>query len=400
MPWRTTCPMDERMKFIGEWLRHDESIALLCRRYGISRKTGYKLVARYQLAGVDGLTDRSRAPHHQPLAVAEEIEAAIVQARGRHPRWGPRKLRAWLQQQQAQHRWPAPSTIGELLHRQGLSVPRRRRLRSPRATEPLAAALGPNDVWSADFKGWFRTRDQQRCTPLTITDNASRFLLRCQAVAEPDEGHVRPLFEATFREYGVPTAMRTDNGPPFASVAVAGLSRLAVWWIKLGIRVERIRPGHPEENGRHERFHLTLDQETAQPPQATGRAQQRCFDRFRRLYNEERPHEALGQRPPASVYAPSPRSYPDRLPELHYAADSVVRRVRYNGDIKWQGHTVYVSHCLAGEPVGLEAHAEHCWRVCFGPVTLGWLSTRPAHHGTAARRRDTFTPVLLPMCPV
>jgi transposase InsO family protein len=392
--------MDERLKFIGEWLEHQEAMALLCRRYGISRKTGYKLVGRYQLAGVEGLVDRSRAPHHQPLAVAEAIEEGIVELRGRHPRWGPRKLRAWLEQHRPQHRWPAPSTIGAVLHRHGLTVPRQRRRRSPRPPARWGAALGPNDVWSADFKGWFRTRDGQRCNPLTMTDNASRFLLRCQAVAEPDEVHVRPLFEAAFREYGLPGAMRTDNGPPFASVAAAGLSRLAVWWIKLGIGVQRIRPGHPEDNGRHERFHLTLAEETAQPPQATARAQQRRFDRFRRVYNEERPHEALGQQPPASVYAPSPRPYPDRLPEVEYAADDVVRRVRYNGDIKWRGYHVYVSHCLAGEPIALEEQAEDCWRVWFGPVTLGWLTTRPSRDGAPARRRDASTPKLLPMCPV
>jgi hypothetical protein len=263
--------------------------------------------------------------------------------------------------------------------------------------------VAPNDVWSADFKGWFRTGDGARCLPFTLTDNASRFLLRCQAVAAADDAHVRPLFEAAFREYGLPRALRSDNGPPFASLAVAGLSRLAVWWIKLGIRPERIAPGHPEQNGRHERMHLTLAQETAQPPHATGRAQQRAFDCFRHLFNSERPHEALDQQPPATVYQPSPRPYPERVPELEYAGEDVIRRVRHNGEIKWRGTHLFVSECLAGELIGLTEVVDDCWRVRFGPVFLGWLDTRTAQHsprGPGARPQDSATHKLLPMCPV
>jgi putative transposase len=401
MPWRTICPMDERMQFIGEWLKHEEAMVLLCQRYAISRKTGYKLLARYAARGPEGLREQSRAPHHQALAVTAEVERAVVELRGEHPRWGPRKLRACLQRHAPGARWPAASTIGRLLRHHGLTIPRRLRRRCPPATQPFGLVQAPNDAWSADFKGWFCTQDGARCLPLTVTDNASRFLLRCQAVRRGDAAHVRPLFEAAFREYGVPRALRTDNGPPFASTGVGRLSPLGVWWIKLGIQRELIAPGHPEQNGRHERFHLTLAQETAQPPQANLRAQQQCFDRFRQVFNEQRPHEALGQRPPATVYTCSPRVYPERLPEVQYAADYVVRRVRYNGAIKWQGQQVYVNHCLQGEPVGLQEVAEDCWRLWFGPVPLGWLdSRRHPRREPSARRRHFSTPKLLPMCPV
>lgn len=403
MPWRTTWPMDERVGFIAECVKREESMTTLCRRYGISRKTGYKLLARYTVEGGPGLADRSRAPHHQALAMSAEVEQCLLTLRGRHPHWGPRKLHAWLARHEPAQPWPVPSTIGDLLQRHGLTIPRRRRPRCPPATAPLGAAVAPNDVWSADFKGWFRTRDGVRCNPFTLSDHVSRFLLRCQTVDAPDEPHVRPLFEAAFREYGLPGALRTDNGPPFASTGAAGLSRLAVWWIKLGIQPERITPGHPEQNGRHERMHLTLEQETAQPPQATGRAQQRRFDEFRHVFNYERPHEALGQRPPATVYSPSPRPYPERVPDPEYTADEMVRRVRHNGEIKWRGRSLFVSQCLAGELIGIEELIEDCWRVRFGPVVLGWFDTRSvprAQRPRGAHPHGPFTPKLLPMCPV
>lgn len=388
------------MQFIGEALKREESMAVLCQRYAISRKTGYRLLARYAVHGADALAAQSRARHQQALAVTAAVEGAVVELRGRHPRWGPRKLRAWLQRQVPGERWPAASTIGRLLRQHGLTIPRRVRRRCPPMTQPFGLVQAANDTWSADFKGWFCTQDGARCLPLTVTDNASRFLLRCHAVRVGDAAHVRPLFEATFREYGLPRALRTDNGPPFASTGAGRLSQLGVWWIKLDIQRELITPGHPEQNGRHERFHLTLAQETAQPPHATLRGQQQRFDRFRQEFNEQRPHEALGQRPPAAAYTPSPRAYPERLPEVQYAAAYEVRRVRYNGAIKWQGRQVYVNHCLQGEPVGLQEVAEDCWRLWFGPVPLGWLDARQPQRGPSARRRRFSTLKLLPMCPV
>ena len=290
MPWRTTCPMDQRVQFMAEWLKDEESRAVLCRRYGISRKTGYQLAARYASEAEGAFRARSRAPHQQALALAEPVETALLELRARHPRWGPRKLRAWLMAHQPTERWPAPSTIGALLHRHGVAIPRRRRTRIPPAP-PLAPEVEqPNDRWSADFKGWFVTGDGVRCQPFTLADYCSRFLLRCQIVAAGDAARVRPLFDAVFQEYGLPGAILTDNGPPFVTTGVGGLSRLAIWWLKLDIRPERIAPGQPQQNGRHERLHRTLKAEATTPPARTLADQQRGFDRFRCVYNEERPH--------------------------------------------------------------------------------------------------------------
>ena len=375
MPWRTACAMDQRTQFVAAWLQQEETVSALCRRFGISRKTGYKVLGRYAGEGPRGLMERSHAPHRQPQAVPEALQTAILRARAAHRTWGPRKLRAWLARRQPERAWPAASTIGALLQRHGLTVPHRRRQTAARSGG-VQASTAANTVWAVDFKGWFRTRDGQRCDPLTITDIYSRYLLRCQLVARPAEASVRPLFEATFREYGLPERIRSDNGPPFASIGAGGLSRLAVWWIRLGIRPERIAPGHPEQNGEHERMHRTLKAETTRPAAATPRAQQGVFDRFRRLYNGERPHEALGQVPPATWYTPSLRPYPDRLPPLEYPETAAVRRVRHNGEIKWHGGHVYLNKALAGELVGVDELADGQWRVCFGPVELGWLDAR------------------------
>lgn len=253
MPWKATCVMDERMQFVVACVAGEESMAELCRRFGISRKTGYKLLDRYEREGPVGLENRSRAPHHQPNAIGEAMQALLLNARGVHPTWGPRKLLAYLQRKHSRSDWPAPSTVGDLLRRHGLVVPRRRRRSRAATPTDLQTPSAANQLWCADFKGWFRTGYGRRCTPLTITDAHSRYLLRCQALGlRTHEVLVRPLFEATFREYGLPQAIRTDNGPPFASLGLAGLSVLSVWWIRLGIIVERIKPGHPEQNGRHE----------------------------------------------------------------------------------------------------------------------------------------------------
>jgi transposase InsO family protein len=384
--------MDERTQFIAACLLAEESMSALCRGFGISRKSGYKWLARYEAGGPPALVDRSHAPHRQPAAVPAGLARAILAGRAKHPQWGPRKLRAWLAQR-GDGPWPAPSTIGVLLHRAGLTVARRRRPRRPDPGVPTAAA-GANAVWAADFKGWFRTGDGRRCDPLTISDLYSRYLLRCQVVGAAQLELVQPLFEATFREYGLPHVIRTDNGPPFGGLGL--LSRLAVWWIRLGIRPERIAPGHPEQNAVHERMHRTLKAETAAPPQATLTAQQRAFDRFRREYNDERPHEALGQRPPATAYTGSPRCYPARLPEVEYPETFVVRRAHPNGDIKWRGHRVRTSEALAGQLVGVEAIADGQWRVWFGPVALGWLDARRPER----LHRQLITHKLLPISPV
>jgi transposase InsO family protein len=301
-----------------------------------------------------------------PNQTPEPIERQVLELRRAHMKWGPRKLKRILEQHQPRQAWPAASTIGAMIAREGLVVPRKRRRRVPPYTEPFAAADAPNRVWCADFKGWFRTGNGTRIDPLTISDAHSRYLLRCQAVEKTDTERVQAIFAAAFSEYGMPEAIRSDNGAPFASRALCGLSRLSVWWMKLGIQPERIEAGHPEQNGRHERMHRTLKQETAMPPERDRRAQQRAFDRFRREYNQLRPHEALAMQTPEQVYQPSPRAFPARLPEVEYPSIMQVRKVRPKGEIAWRGHDhVFLTEVLIGEHVGLLQLDDRYWRVYF-----------------------------------
>jgi putative transposase len=376
MPWKETRVEEERMKFVAECLdeQSDWTMSALCEAYGISRRTGYKWLDRYERLGMEGLKDESRAPKAHPNAVRAMNVEELLRVRRRHRTWGPRKIVAWLEREEPKRSWPATSTVGEILKRHGMVEPRRRRRRGVAQGTGLGEPRGPNEQWSADFKGWFRTRDGQRCDPLTISDGYSRFLLQCRVVERPDEEHVRAVFRSTFREYGLPLRIRTDNGPPFASVqALGGLTRLSAWWAKLGIALERIEPGKPQQNGRHERMHETLKQETARPPRANGRAQQRAFNDFWYVYNFERPHQALGDSPPAQSYEASARAYPEREPELEYPGYFEVRRVRRSGEIKWRGKFVYVSQALIGEPVGLEPLSDRHWCILFGPVPLALL---------------------------
>src|SRR5579864_2858906 len=303
MPWKASSVMEEKLRFI---FQHDagESMAELCRRFGISRETGYVWWRRYRQAGVAGLYELNRAAHRHANQTPEEIEQMILELRQAHMRWGPRKLKRILERDEPGRSWPASSTIGSMLKREGLVVARKKRFRTAPYTEPLAHADVANRVWCADFKGWFRTGDGARIDPLTISDAHSRYLLRCQAVAKTDTARVQAIFEAAFRQYGLPQPTRTDNGPPFATTAIAGLSRLAVWWMKPGIVAERIEAGQPQQNGRHERMHRTLQEEVATPAAADRRAQQRKLESFRQEYNEVRPHEALAMATPASLYEP------------------------------------------------------------------------------------------------
>src|SRR6266851_4160979 len=390
MPWKETCVVDEKMAFIGECLRGELPMTMLCARFGISRDTGYRLLKRYRAEGAAGLAARSRAPHHHGLAMAEEIATAIIALRGERPHWGPKKLRAVLRRRAPSGAWPAPSTIGDLLRREGLSEPRRRRRTAIPLSQPFQPVAAPNDLWCIDFKGWFRTADGVRCDPLTITDADSRFIIECRIVP-PTTAGVWPVVEQAFRELGLPRAMRSDNGPPFASTGAAGLTRLAVHWLKLGIQLERIEPGAPQQNGRHERMHGTLKDETSRPPAATAAEQQRRFDRFRNDFNDNRPHEALGQMPPTSRYRASPRPYPSKIEEPWYDAEHAVRRVRRNGEIKWGGDFVFLSEALIGEPVGIAETEPGDWLVRFAEVELGiidrktkklrrFMAGRPARH--------------------
>jgi len=391
MPWKESDVTEQRMAFIQEWKAGRWSKAALCRRHQISRQCGYRWLERYQQEGLAGLYDRSRAPQQHPNQVSEPMQKKILEARGAEPQYGAAKLQLMLRGQpqiERAGRVPAVSTIGEILRRQGLTVNRKRRSRVEPRSEPLAHANESNAVWCADFKGWFRTQDGSRCDPLTISDAYSRYLLRCQIVAVSDFESCRRLFEAAFREYGLPQALRTDNGPPFgAPVSSWGLSRLAVWWIKLGIRPERIAPGRPDQNGRHERMHRTLKQHTASPPAANRRAQQKVFDQFRCKYNEQRPHQALGQRVPASVYQPSTRSYPARLREVQYGAELVTRRVQ-SGEFCWKLERVFLSRVLDRETIGLEQIDERYWRVWFSFYDIGIFDAHEKRMVPPRRARD------------
>lgn len=391
MSWKETCPMNERVRFIGELLAEERSMSELCTLYGVSRKTGYKWLARYEAAGASGLEDRSHAPLQQALAVDAALVQRLVQARCQHPSWGPRKLLAWLHTRHPTLKWPAASTVGEILCRHGLVSPRKRTHKSPAHQGALIIPDAPNVLWCTDFKGQFRTGDARYCYPLTLTDAFSRYLLLCRGVLKPDAASVWRWFERAFQEHGLPLVIRSDNGPPFASKALAGLSHLSVWWIKLGIMPERIRPGCPQQNGRHERMHRTLKHETIRPAAASLCAQQRAFDRFVTEYNDERPHEALGQRPPNSMYRSSTRAYPRRVPHIEYPDSYTVRHVRYNGEVKWHGHLVYVSQVLPGEPVGFYQIDEHTWRVYFGMLQLGLLDTRTHCITTAPKQNAEAT---------
>jgi len=370
MSWMETRPVEERMKFVLAVEAGEEPFSLLCLRAGVSRKTGYKWFERWRTQGAAGLFDRSRAPSRRARAMDASVAAACLELRREHPSWGPVKVKDVLEKEQPGLIWPAASSIGALFDREGLTVKRRLRRRGPPSTTPFAGCASPNDLWCMDFKGWFRTGDGSRCDPFTLCDAASRYLLRCQVMDRCDADHVWPVLDAAFREFGLPLALRSDNGPPFASAGAGGLSRLSVKIIKAGVTPDRIEPGKPQQNGRLERFHLTLLRDAASPPAGTLGDQQKQFAAFRKTYNERRPHQALGSARPAEVYTPSTRRWDGVLREPHYHPDEQVRRVRSNGEIKWRGDLIYLNQALSGEWVGL-SEVEGGWSVRYAGVTLG-----------------------------
>jgi putative transposase len=382
MGWKETCAVDERMRFMMTVESQEEAFAAVCRRFGVSRKTGYKWLERYQAEGVVGLIERSRAPLNHPHAITEAVAERCLAVRRTHPTWGPVKVRAWLARHAPQTEWPAASTIGELFDREGLTVKRRLRRRSPPSSVPFGHCGAANDVWCMDFKGWFLTGDGTHCEPLTLSDAHSRYLLRCQVMGRNDADHVWAVLDAAFREFGLPKGLRSDNGAPFASRGAGGLSKLSVKVIKAGVLPERIAPGKPQQNGRLERLHLTLLQDTANPPARSLRQQMNRFEVFQQLYNEERPHEALGNDTPAEHYALSPRRWDGVLREPEYGGEHAVRRVRRNGEIRWQGSTVYITEALIGEPIGLMEDADGGWTAFYGPIVLGVIA-----HGSDHLRR-------------
>ena len=364
--------MDERARFIEDWLRGGSAnLAALCRLYSISRKTGYKWLERFRQGGLANLDDRSHAAHRQPRRIAGSLERRLIEARRKHPSWGPKKLRAWLELREPETSWPAASTIGEALKHAGLVQGRKRPRRlTDTGPAPLAEPEASNELWTIDYKGQFRTGDGRLCYPLTVVDGHSRFLLGVTAHGSTSYEEARDSLERLFRERGLPGRMRSDNGTPFASTGTARLSRMNVWWWKLGIVVERIEPGKPQQNGRHERMHRTLKAETTRPPASDRQRQQRLFDRFQREYNEERPHEALGQRPPATEYEESTREYPKRLLDPEYPGWWERRRVRHDGRVKFLGEKYFLSEALRGELVGLVEVEEDVWQIWFGPVEV------------------------------
>lgn len=377
MPWRETSPMSERLEFIREYETELFTMTELAAQYGISRKTGYKWLDRYDAEGEVGLLDHSRRPHDSPQATEADLVEALVAQRCRHPHWGARKLLAIVKRRQPDAAWPARSTVCDLLKARGLVAPPRTRRRSP---APMRSTLAPithaNEVWTTDFKGEFRTGDGVYCYPLTLRDGFSRFVLRCDGLHGYTYDATRRRFERAFADYGLPERMRSDNGGPFASTGLGGLSRLSVWWIRLGIVPERIALGHPEQNGSHEQFHAVLKRETARPPAANASAQQRRFRRFCAEYNDERPHEALQDRPPASCYQPSPRPFPSCLPPLDYPGHFEIRRVSPIGQVSWHGRLLFVSGALAGEDVAFEEVDDGFWTIRFASVVLGRFDER------------------------
>lgn len=376
MPWKRETPMDQRIKLISDWLSGEYSKTTLSKHAGVSRPTVDKWIARYEAEGASGLMERRRAPQHCPHRTSDVVVARLIAAKRQHLDWGPKKLMHYLSQRWPRTHWPAPSTAGEILRRQGLVSERRRRNKAPPYSRPFQDCEAPNQVWSADYKGQFKTGDGRWCYPLTLTDNDSRYLLVCQGLLHPRLQETQPWFEWAFREYGLPEAIRSDNGAPFASVGLGGLSALSVWWLKLGIMPERIQAGRPDQNGRHERMHRTLKAATLRPPARNLHQQQVVFNVFRCEFNTQRPHEALGMDTPSSRYRPAERHYPRRIPRVEYAGEFDVRTVRSNGEIKWQGQLMYVSEALIGEPVGLKETDNDRWALYFSRLHIGTLDAR------------------------
>lgn len=388
--------MEQRAAVVALMEHGRLAVQAVCELYGVSRKTAYKWRGRYQAAGLRGLEDRSRAPHTQPTALTSEERRAILALRTRYPQFGPKKLRHLLRLQAGPGRVPATSTIGLVLQRAG-RVPARRRHPARVAATPLRPPTGPNTTWAADYKGEFRLGDRSLCYPLTITDGFSRFLLRAHGQRGTQSTAARAVFESAFAEYGLPEAIRTDKGAPFCSHGPAGLTRLSVWWTKLGIRHERVACA--QQNGRHERMHRTLKAYVTRPPAATLAQQQDALERFRTFFNTTRPHEALAMQTPATVYRPSARPYDGRARSPDYPGHFECRRVRSKGQIIWRSTPIFISAALAGEPVGLEAIEDAAWRVTFGALLLGYVLDDELDLGLI-RPNSQRGRLVLPMSPV
>jgi putative transposase len=394
MPWKECHVVDERLRFIAR-LRDGEKMATLCAEFGISRKTGYKILDRYERCGLEALTDRSRRPYRQANQLPPLVEREIVRLKKDFPSWGAPKIRERLRSRVPGIRCPAISTLHAVLDRHGL-VARRRRRRYRAEGTALSRPTAPNDLGCADYKGEFMLANRRYCYPLTITDFATRYLIACDALSTTQEIYAFTAFERAFQDFGLPTALRTDNGVPFASPnALYGLSRLAVWWLRLGITLERIRPGHPEQNGRHERMHLTLKQEATKPAVGNVLQQQARFDAFQTCYNRERPHQALGMKVPGELYTPSPRPYRG-LPTLDYPFHDWTATVTNCGRICYKRRKVNLSQVFAGQEVGVRQVQERVWLVTFMHYDLGYFDDETCRLEPI---ENPFSPKVLPMCP-
>ncbi len=378
MPWIETEPMNEKVKFISSYLDNNYySFQELCQRFNISTKTGYKYVNRYEELGVEGLKERSRAPINPGNQMADWVSSCILDVKHQYPFWGGKKILNWLKQERKEVNWPAKSTIDELLKRKGLVRPAKRKRRVSPYKEPFVLCENPNDTWSIDYKGQFILGNKETCYPLAITDNFRRYLFAVEGMRRISGLSTQQILTNLFIEFGMPQAIRSDNGSPFASHGLAGLSSLSVWLLKLGITPERIRKGHPEENGRHERMHLTLKKETAMPPKKTQREQQKCFDRFKQMFNEERPHEGINFQRPTWLYRSSERQFPQKLRAIEYGAGfQETRKIRTNGTMKWKGKEIFVSETLIGERVGMKPFSEDEWLVHFTSMPIGLFSEK------------------------
>jgi transposase InsO family protein len=369
--------MDERLQFIADHQRGLYTMTELCERYGVSRKTVYKWLSRYHAEGALGLRERNHAPHHCPHRIDTELAALLLATRRSHPTWGPEKLVQYLAPRHPERKtWPAVSTVADLLKREGLVRSRRRRRRTVHPGVVPIHTARPNDLWTADFKGHFKTRDGLYCYPLTIADQHTRYLIGVQGLLSTKAVGARRVFERVFREHGLPNAIRTDNGVPFANTGLHGLTQLSVWWMRLGITHQRIHPASPQENGAHERMHRTLKAEATRPPKGNLAAQQRAFGAFRQEYNQERPHAALGGDPPASRYTYSSREYPERLPPLEYPGHFLVKRVTNAGTIRFRDRLLFLANALKQHHVGLEEADDGIWSLYLGAVLLGKIDER------------------------
>ena len=373
MPWKESRIVDQRLQFLSSYQKEEMSVSDLCREFGVSRPTGYRWINRYNEVGPEGLLDLSRKPHGCSHATSEATENAILALRSRYPSWGARKLKARLEKLDPSVEWPSASTFGNILGRAGLTSPTKKKRRTTPYSEPFSEVTAPNQLWCMDFKGNFNTGDGARCDPFTVTDAHSRYLIRCQIVSRMDFSQVRAICEAAMREYGMPARIRTDNGAPFSGTGLLGLSKLSLGWMKMGIVHERIQPGRPQQNGRHERMHRTLKEDTTKPPALTLRLQQKKFDQFRQMFNHERPHEGLNNETPGSIYQPSAVIFPRTLIEFIYPPSFLTRRVNNSGDISWHKDRVFISEVLRFEEIGLEHVGEDFYRVFFRDVELGDL---------------------------